>query len=67
MEITPDVLVRSEGTVFLFCPLTERAKNWLEENVETEPWQWFGNTLVVEHRFAWSLGQGMQDAGLVLA
>ncbi len=67
MEATPDVLVRNEGTVFLFCPLTERAKNWLEENVETEPWQWFGTVLVVEHRFAWGLGQGMQDAGLVLA
>jgi hypothetical protein len=67
MEITPDVLVRNEGTVFVFCPLTDRAKDWLEENVESESWQWFGNALVVEHRHAWGLGQGMIDAGLVIA
>jgi hypothetical protein len=64
---TIDVFVRNEGTVFLFCPLTDRGKNWLEQNVETEPWQWFGNALLVEHRFACGLGQGMRDAGLVLA
>jgi len=28
--------------------------------------QWFGTTLVVEHRYAWGLAQGMKDAGLVL-
>jgi hypothetical protein len=67
MEITPDVLVRNDGTVFVFCPLTDRAKDWLEENVEIEPWQWFGSAFVVEHRYAWGLGQGMKDAGLVLS
>ncbi len=50
METAPDVLIRNEGTVFLFCPLTDRAKDWLEDNVESEPWQWFGNAFVVEHR-----------------
>ena len=64
---TPDVLVCNEGTVFLFCPLTPCAKQWIEENVSTEPWQWFGNALVVEQRYAWGLGQGMKDAGLQLA
>lgn len=62
----PDVLVRSEGTVFVFCALTPAAKLWVDENVQSEPWQWFGNALVVEQRFAWGLGQGMKDAGLVL-
>jgi hypothetical protein len=67
MENTPDVLVRNEGSVFVFCPLTERAKDWIEDNVESESWQWFGNALVVEHPYAAALGLGMQDAGLVLA
>jgi len=31
---TPDVLVRNEGTVFLFCPLTSRGKQWIEEHVQ---------------------------------
>src|SRR5438094_7061106 len=48
---TPDVLVRNEGTVFLFCPLTSRGKQWIEEHVQPDA-QWFGSALVVEHRFA---------------
>ena len=63
---TPDVLVCNEGTVFLFCPLTSRAKEWIDEHVQPDA-LWFGSALVVEHRFAWGLAQGMKDAGLVLA
>src|SRR5947199_3991066 len=33
---TPDVLVRNEGTVFLFCPLTSRGKQWIEEHVQPD-------------------------------
>lgn len=62
----PDVLVHNEGTVFLFNPLTPAAREWIDENVATEPYQWFGTTLVVEHRYAWGLAEGMKDAGLVL-
>jgi hypothetical protein len=65
-QVTPDVLVRNEGTVFLFNPLTARAKEWIEEYVQADA-RWFGTPLVVEHRFAWGLAQGMKDAGLVLA
>ena len=54
---TPDVLVRNEGTVFLFCPLTSRGKQWIEEHVQPDA-LW---------RFAWGLAQGLKDAGLVLA
>jgi hypothetical protein len=64
-KVTPDVLVHNEGTVFLFNPLTARAKEWIDDNVQPDA-QWFGTTLVVEHRYAWGLAQGMQDAGLVL-
>src|SRR6266568_1408738 len=44
---TPDVLVRNEGTVFLFCPLTSRGKQWIEEHVQPDA-QWFGSALVVD-------------------
>lgn len=63
---TPDVLVSNAGTVFVFCAITPAAKQWVAENVQSEPWQWFENALVVEHRFAWGLAAGMKDAGLVL-
>lgn len=61
----PDVIVRSEGTVFL-CPLTPRAKEWIDENVQADA-MWFGTDLVVEHRYAWGLAVGMKDAGFELA
>jgi hypothetical protein len=65
-KTTPDVLVRNEGTVFLFCPLTPRAKEWIDEQVQFDA-HWFGNALVVEHRYAWGLAEGMKDEGLLLA
>ena len=61
----PDVLVHNEGTVFLFNPLTAKAKEWIEEHVQEDA-QWFGTTLVVEHRYAWGLAEGMKDAELIL-
>jgi hypothetical protein len=63
---TPDVLVRNEGTLFLFCPLTPAAKEWVKQHVQADA-QWFGNALVVEHRYALGLAHGMKDAGLLLA
>jgi len=62
----PDVLIHNEGTVFLFNPLTPAAQEWFAENVTSEPWQWFGTTLVVEHRYSSGLVEGLTDAGLVL-
>jgi hypothetical protein len=62
----PDVLVRNKGMLFLFCPLSTEAKVWIDEPVQPDA-QWFGDALVVEHRYAWGLAQGMKDEGLVLA
>ena len=62
----PDVLVANAGTVFTFCPLTARAKTWVDENVQAESYRWFGDALVIEHRYAWGLAEGMADAGLIL-
>jgi hypothetical protein len=65
-SVTPDVLVHNEGTLFLFSPLTSQAKEWINEYVKSEPWQWLGHVLVAEHRYARGLAQEMKDAGLVL-
>jgi len=48
-QSAPDVLVANAGTVFTFCALTARAKEWIDENVQDDA-QWFGSSLVVEHR-----------------
>jgi len=61
--IGPDVLIRDEGTVWIFNPLTSVAQKWFGEHVQSAPWQWLGTSLVVEHRFAIGLIQGITDAG----
>ena len=66
VHTVPDVLVRNEGTLFLFCPLTVRAKDWIDDHVQPDA-QWFGAALVVEHRYALGLAEGMKNAGLRLA
>jgi len=49
-EAAPDVLVAKAFTTFVFTPLTAEAKQWIEANVQSEPWQWLGASLVVETR-----------------
>jgi hypothetical protein len=62
--MSPDVLVRNEGTVWVFNPLTAAAKEWFDENVQSEPYQWLGTSLVVDRGLALGLVQGILDAGL---
>jgi hypothetical protein len=60
----PDVLVENHGTIFLFTPMTERARTWVDEHVQLDSWQWLGTSFSVEHRFAEGLAAGMIDDGL---
>ena len=41
--VSPDVLVNNVGTLYTFCPLTLRAKEWIDEHVQDDA-QWFGRT-----------------------
>ena len=50
-EYQPDVLVSGGGTVYLLEPCTEKAAAWIDENTESEDWQWFGHSLAVEHGY----------------
>jgi hypothetical protein len=53
----PDVLVNNVGTLYTFCPLTLRAKEWIDEHVHDDA-HWFGHALIVEHRYAWDWHRG---------
>ena len=58
-----DCQVENHGTIFLFRPVSDNAKDWLEENTDG---QWWGGGLAVEHRYAMDLALGMQDEGFIL-
>jgi hypothetical protein len=62
-----DIKIENHGSLFLFRLLTKAAREWVDENVATEGWEFMGNGLAVEHRMAAPLVEGMLEAGLVLA
>jgi hypothetical protein len=62
----PDVVIRFEGKIFLFTLLTLRARRWVHDSVSDDA-QFFGDSLVVEDRYATSLATAMADDGLVIA
>jgi len=64
--MTADIQVSGGGSVYLFTPLTEAGRSALTESVASEPWQWLGGSLAVEHRFAGDLAQALQADGLVV-
>lgn len=65
MEGQVDVVVENHGTLFLFRPVSDQGKQWIEANVQDDA-QYMGDALVVEHRYARDLAAGMQAEGLVL-
>lgn len=44
--------IEDHGTVVRFLPETPEARAWLTEQCVTEPWQWMGGGLVIEHSYA---------------
>ena len=61
-----DIQILNCGSVFQFFWLTERGKNWIDENVSYEAWQLMGKLFVIDHRFAGPLAIGMVESGLTV-
>jgi hypothetical protein len=59
-----DLLVRDCGMLWQFFPLSKSAADWIDMNVQEEPWQWIGRSLVVDWRFVEPLINGPRAAGL---
>lgn len=62
-----DVRVTGGGSMYHVTPLTEAAKEWVNENVHLEDWQWLGSGFGVEWRYLDNLVEGMTDAGLTVS
>lgn len=59
--MAPDFIVTNAGTTILIRPVTPAAKGWIEDNVETEPWQWLGDSFGCDHRPGWGLVEALED------
>lgn len=58
-----DFSISDQGSIFLIRPLNEAARQWLNENVVAEAWQWAQGALCVETRFARDLVREIVEAG----
>ena len=61
-----DFQIADHGTIISIRPLNEAARQWLDQNVVAEPWQWVGDALCVEARFARDLIIEIEQAGFVV-
>lgn len=61
-----DVEVINHGTIVSFIPLTPDGRGWIQQ-LQTEPWQWLGNSLNVDHRNAGNIVEAMVEDGLEVA
>jgi hypothetical protein len=60
-----DFSVENHFTIFLLRPLTPAAESWIDEHI-AEDAQYFGNAIVVEHRYIADIVQGIQNDGLAV-
>ena len=58
-----DFSISDHGTVISIRPLNDVARQWLDENVVSEPWQWVQGALCVEARFARDLIIEIEEGG----
>lgn len=64
MDEELDYEVADHGSIISITPLTDAAREWLDENALSEPWQWLGRVLCIEARVGGDLLFAMQEAGL---
>lgn len=60
----PDLRFSSHGSIVTIAPETERGRQWMDDNLAAESWQWLGNSLGVEWRFAEDIFNGALGDGL---
>jgi hypothetical protein len=60
-----DIIIENHGSVVLVRPITNTGHKWIDEHVDSEGWQWFGDALAVEPRYVGGLVEGAVNDGLV--
>lgn len=66
MAGSSDIVVSDHGSVVSLDLVSQQARDWVEEHVQAESWQFLGNRLCVDWRFAGGLCDAAADAGLVV-
>jgi hypothetical protein len=59
-----DVIVKDEGSIGLFTPVSDDAREWFKEHVQQDGQRWGQGGYVAEHRYAMDLLAGIRRRGL---
>jgi len=60
-----DVLVSNHGSLWLVEPVSDAARDWLNENLSAER-QYLGRAVAVEPRYVDDLVRGLQSGGFIV-
>jgi hypothetical protein len=61
-----DFHVRPHGSVWTFEPKTETAKEFTQNDLDVQSWQWLGPAFGVDHRLVNNLVAALAGEGFVL-
>jgi hypothetical protein len=61
-----DFSLINHGSLWQLTPISNDAKTWVHEHVAHEPYQKFGESVMVEPRYIAPIVEGMLDEGLTL-
>lgn len=61
-----DFIVETHGSIWLFEPVTEIAKNFTGTDLDVQSWQWMGPKFGVDARLASDLLSALEDEGFVM-
>lgn len=59
-----DLQVEDHGSIVLLRPLTDAGEQFIEERLDNEEAQYWGNAIAVEPRYVGDIVQGAQGDGL---
>lgn len=58
-----DFTAIDQGSIVMLRPNTDAARDWLDVSVHSEPWQWQGDFLCMDHRMAQPVLDGIEEEG----
>ena len=66
MNALTDFYYRNEGSIILLMPNTEDSQEWINENLQVQPWQRLGNNIAVDRRSFTVIEEVIENDGLLI-
>jgi hypothetical protein len=61
-----DFQIENHGSIVLLRPLTDAARAWADEHLDSGETQHFGGAVVIEPRYVGAILEGLSDDGLTV-